>query len=345
MLIDNFEDLLLNNQEMIKDNDNLYLNAITSYAQWEKATTDLTINDIDIQAIKKAYKAGYDLKRIDFGYKDEKDFLERFNLVSGDHLNNAGMFLFGNNKPIQVKVAAHPTSFKGEIIDFAHIEGNIIECFELILQFVSKNTHWSIDTHANCQESEISNELLRELLVNSFVQGEFSLSLLTHQVDIYPDRIEIFNPQYFPRIHEPTSLVEKMIEPSQGNLLISDVLYKTGVTAKEGLGLKKIFRYSKENKLLVEHNLTAQGVSFIFYRPQFTYTPKSPGGDKLSLLENKILRQIRLEPTLTINDIASQVSSSSRAVEKALQSLKKKGYIERIGNKRRSILKILKDND
>ena len=59
------------------------------------------------------------------------------------------------------------------------------------------------------------------------------------------------------------------------------------------------------------------------------------GSDKSSVLtSDKILEEIKENPKITANQLASMLGITQRAVEKQLATLKEQGKIERIGSKR-----------
>ena len=94
-------------------------------------------------------------------------------------------------------------------------------------------------------------------------------------------------------------------------------------------------KYSYEN--------TVNGFKFIIYRPRI----QSDISDvtlnvTLNGTEMTVLTILKQKPDISRDEIATKIAKTIRTVQRALDSLREKGYIERVGSKQNPYWKILK---
>ena len=73
-----------------------FTNRSYDYSQWENQATGYTVDDVDEQLLIEYVNKGNDCGRINFLYRDAETTLRKLNLLNGEHLNNAGYFLFSD---------------------------------------------------------------------------------------------------------------------------------------------------------------------------------------------------------------------------------------------------------
>ena len=85
------------------------------------------------------------------------------------------------------------------------------------------------------------------------------------------------------------------------------------------------------------------GLKFILYRPQHKSDIYDVTLDvTLNGTEMSVLAILRQKPDSSRNEIADKISKTVRTVQRALDSLWEKGYIQRIGSKRNARWEVLK---
>lgn len=94
-------------------------------------------------------------------------------------------------------------------------------------------------------------------------------------------------------------------------------------------------KYSYEN--------TVNGFKFIIYRPRI----QSDISDvtlnvTLNGTEMTVLTILKQKPDISRDEIATKIAKTIRTVQRALDSLREKGYIKRVGSKQNPYWKILK---
>lgn len=139
------------------------------------------------------------------------------------------------------------TNEKRTFVDISPIEGNIFTLIDEAQKYIKKNIHYSvvIDGFDRIDVPEIPEQALREIAVNSFAHANY-LSNSQHEIDIFPNRIAIYNPGPFPDEYSPEDFVEKDFSSKIVNGLIYDVLFKCKAIESWGTGLRTLTKYAKK---------------------------------------------------------------------------------------------------
>ena len=80
--------------------------------KWEKTPSAASVKQVDKNAVKAFWQKAVSAGRIPEGRYTCPVILKRYGLVSGDSLNNAGEYLFGNTHPVTLKAAIFATDEK-----------------------------------------------------------------------------------------------------------------------------------------------------------------------------------------------------------------------------------------
>lgn len=108
-----------------------------NYSKWEELETTYGVDDINEDILIDCIRTANDKGRIDYIYKNAKDALNKLGLLTENgFLNNAGLFLFGNNKPLTIKEANYPTDSRTEFGEIKEFRGNIIECIKETMSYI-----------------------------------------------------------------------------------------------------------------------------------------------------------------------------------------------------------------
>ena len=110
-------------------------------------------------------------------------------------------------------------------------------------------------------------------------------------------------------------------------------------TEQFGGGFKRIHGLCKDAGVKYSYENTANGFKFIIYRPRI----QSDISDvTLNGTEMTVLTILKQKSDISRDEIASKIAKTVRTVQRALDSLSAKGYIERVGSKQDPFWKILK---
>ena len=232
---------------------------------------------------------------------------------------------------------------KGSIFDDAiddkEYKGNLISLLENGITFIKNNSKvmWKKTPSGRDEKPDYPERSVFEAMVNALIHRDYMILGSEVHIDMYDNRLEITSPGGMldgKRIQEIDIL---HVPSSRRNPIISDVFHRLKFMERRGSGLKKILKeYEAEN-------------SPLFYSDQqyFTVTliNKNYGTKKttqrtiqrttqrtIQKTEERILALITQDPTITQNDIATQLGDiTPSGVKYNLKKLRSKGLINRIG--------------
>ena len=308
-----------------------------NYQNWEKQKTNETIDDIDEEQLKIFYEKAIEAKRIEEFPYDKKNILEKLKLLyDGYFLNNAGRYLFSKNGPIQLKMAVFATNEKRTFIDISPINGNVFSLIDEAQKYIKKNIRWRVEINGFDRKDipEIPVEALREIVVNSFAHADY-LSPSKNEIDIFPNRVAIYNAGSFPEQLTPEDFVKKTLSSKIRNELICDVLYKCKEVETWGTGFSKTYKYCDEKNVKCGYEKEMDGFWFIFYRHDNVTTNVTDVTinvtKELSELELLVFEEIKKNGNVTREILAKITGRNSRTIQRVLNSLREKSLIRRIG--------------
>jgi ATP-dependent DNA helicase RecG len=131
------------------------------------------------------------------------------NFDSGQFPTLAGFLIFSKDKP-QFKRAFNRykircVKYKGsnvatEIIDSADIDGTLDEQIDEMQKFILKNIRKSAEIVGTkrVERFEYPEKAIREVVANAVIHRDYKITETYTQVNIFEDRIEIFNPGCLP---------------------------------------------------------------------------------------------------------------------------------------------------
>ena len=306
-----------------------------NYKNWEKQISDSTVNDIDERHLKQFLEKAISCKRLPEMVYDKLLLLDKLSLLYDDkiHLNNAGKYLFSNKGPIQLKMAVFATNEKRTFIDISPVNGNIFELMFESEKYIKKNINWNVTINGfeRIETPEIPIDALREIINNSFAHANY-LSMSKNEIDIFPNRISIYNPGSFPDDITPEDYVQGTLSSKIRNELICDVLYKCRAIEAWGTGFKNAYALCNDANIKCSYEKELDGFWFILYRKNVTTNITINDTIKLTELEQLVLNEIELDPYVTREKMEKKYGRSSRTFQRVLDSLKEKKMIERKGS-------------
>ena len=349
----------------------------TNRKGWERQRSETTIDCVDEVFLRRFLELSIACKRLPPMEYDKLGLLKKLHLLCEDgvHLNNAGNILFSSNEPVMLKMAVFATNEKRTFVDISPIKGNIFALIDEAEKYVKKNMHWKAVIHGfkRLDVPEIPVGALREIIINSFAHADYFGSS-KHEIDLFPNRISIYNPGVFPDDLSPEDFSNKTIASRVRNELICDVLYKCGYVETWGTGIAKTYFLCKEKGIRCDYEKEGEGFWFIFRRnstndvPDGTQngtqngtqsvTKNSDGVNQklvngtqsgtqngtqsgtqngtgrtppLTELERIVLDVITSRPTISRDYMAEDLGRGVRTIQRALDALKTKGIIRRVG--------------
>ena len=336
---------------------------------WEKGQSEATIDNVDESSVRAFYRRAVDSGRLpQLEPFTVRGLLEQLSLTAGERLTVAGEYLFGATGPVTVKMAVFATPEKLTFLDMKTLEGNITELIGATEKYILENIRWAVEFTGGPRQEipEIPKKAIHEVVANSFAHARYSGLATSHEVCIYPDRVTIYNPGAFATDRTVDDYVRGSIPSSLRNETIAKTLYLSNQIEQFGSGLKRVDMLCREASVTYsyhnEESGPAAGFTFIFYRNRPDISPVRPAGnaavetitiptevrkpqplspeplspEPLSEVEQALLKLLQENPQQSRQTLAEAVGRTVRTVQRALNRLVEKGYIQRVGAKRMS---------
>lgn len=313
-----------------------------NYSKWEKTETKYGVDDIDENLLIECVRSANEKGRINYVYKNAKDALLKFGLLTdNEKLNNAGLFLFGNNKPLTIKEANYPTDSRTEFGEIKDFQGNIFECIKEATSYILNHISYKSEIVGLQREEtpEIPIRALREIIVNSFAHSKYFASGDYNQYIIYKSSIRIYNPGPIIRGIDPLKFASGKVGSKIRNILIASVLYKCGYIDAFGTGFDRTFTLCIDNNIRYEYYSDEFGFTFVFKRKPDFLTANKVKTSKT--LKDKIKEMLISDKYINVSELAQILDKSEITIYRYLQEMVKNGELERVGSRKTGYWSVL----
>lgn len=294
-----------------------------------------TLADVSVDKIKKfLFEADIKIKDI-----KPKAILNSLGLAENEHINNAGVLFFANSPrrfilQCEMMLIALKGVDKLHVYDRINVQDDLLTQFNSAMVFLGKhlNVRSEIIGVNRIDTYEIPLEALREAVINAIIHRDYSVYGTSLMVEVYSDRVVIQNPGKLPDGMDIKSLMHTSV---RRNEVIADMFGRADKAERMGSGIKRIMDLISaadlEPPIFDNNNLF---FSVTFKRdPQFSINAQrgveKTSTEELSARQNAILVALERKK-LSSNEILEvlTVSASDRTVQRELQFLKSKGYID-----------------
>lgn len=308
---------------------------------WETQSTKYDINEVNDDALVNFYNRAKEAGRLEFQEYNKEKLLRYLGLYE-NRLNKAGYYLFGKSANINLKLSIFATKDKTICLDLKEAKGNIYYLVDEGLKYIYQNIKWEAKMTAKerIDIPEIPEEAIREIVINAFAHAQYETNT-EHEIDIYKDRIEIYNPGAFPVNLTPKDFIMNSKKSILRNRLIADILFRSKYVEKGGSGFQKVNKLCNENGSDWNYALDDYGFTFIFIRNKGLKVIAN-GDNDLDYVEKMVLEIVSNDPAIKKADIAKEVNKSEKTIQRALSGLVNKGFIVRQGNYRSGYWKVVK---
>jgi ATP-dependent DNA helicase RecG len=190
-------------------------------------------------------------RRRNYAFRDPGDVaavLSDLGLMQSGMLTNGADVLFADNPSsrlpqTRIRAVAYATNKGGDHLDGRLFEGNAFDLLHKAFSFVEQHVRVVSEFKSRRVEREDRPQYpfwaLREGLTNAIIHRDYSIYSGGMGVEIYPDRIEIWNTGRLPKGWKPADL--KRSHPSQpANPRMAHVFYLRGIIEQVGRGTLKI---------------------------------------------------------------------------------------------------------
>ena len=158
-----------------------------------------------------------------------------------------------------------------------------------------------------------------------------------------PGKITIYSPGAYASSHKPEEYIKGEFESAIRNATIAKILYLSKSIEQFESGFKRINSLCKDAGVGFSYESNELGFKFILYRSQIhTEINDYSQNDDLNKIEKAVLVILKQKPDASRDEIANRISKTVKTVQRALSSLRDKGYILRIGTRQDPEWKVLK---
>lgn len=283
----------------------------------------------------------------------KKQILTNLEIMDYQHLKNTGVLFFAKKvsrffPSATIVCALFQGTDKVKILDRTEFDGVILDNFEEAIAHIRSklNTEYIIRTAGPREEkTELPEEALREALLNAICHRDYYVESPIF-VEIYSDRLEIVNAGGL----VPGMSMDDLGKKSKTrNRKLFGLMQRTHMVEKAGTGIIRIREAMKNYRLpLPEIEANSDWFSIIFKRPDLQkesyeqrfygtthqVTPQVTPQVRLTVLEAKILKELKSNPRASRAGLASILGIRPDTVQEYLQKLKKKKLLERKGKTR-----------
>lgn len=316
-----------------------------NFLQWEKAETDYSVDDIDEELLIEFLRTANEKGRVDYLYRNAKDTLNKLGLLTeNDRLNNAGVYLFGNMKPLMIKEASYPTDSRVEFGQIKQFRGNIFECINEVVSFIQNHISFRSDVVGIQREdiAEIPLRAIREIVVNSFAHANYAITTDSNEYIVYRSSVRVYNPGPIYKNIDPLKFASGSVGSKIRNILIASTLFKYGFIDAFGTGFDRTFTLCEKENIEYRYVNDEFGFTFIFERKKnFLRDERYEKDDRLSKLDEELIRILYFNENLTIPQLASKINKSEPTIHRHLDYLVAINKIKRIGSRKKGYWKVI----
>ena len=318
-----------------------------TYTSWEKKETEFSVNDIDEDSLIDCIRTANDNGRITYVFRNASEALTKLGLLTKNgKLNNAGLYLFGNNKPLTIKEAVFPTDTRTEFGEIKEFKGNIIKCMKEAISYLQNHILYK-STIVGVQREEtpeIPLRAIREIVVNSFAHCSYAKKGDFNSFTIFKSQIKIYNPGPIFDDIDPLKFASGSVGSKIRNILISQVLFDYGYIDAFGTGFDRTFSLCAAAGVDYKYSNDKFGFTFVFKRNVDFLNDKI--NDKINEfadpLDKALLEAICENRYITISELATKTGKSVPTVHRHLNRLVHSSFVRRVGSRKNGYWDILK---
>ncbi|MDI3473833.1 MAG: ATP-dependent helicase RecG [Candidatus Woesearchaeota archaeon] len=300
---------------------------------------DKTLEDIDLKKVDKYIKEANATGRRKIE-ESPLEVLEKLELVKNGKVTWAAILIFGKEpqRPL-IQSAVHCGRFrldKTQIIDDLMIETDLIAQVDEAMKFITRHISVRYEFDGTPKRKEIWEyplEALREALINAIVHRDYTAPSNV-QVEIYDDRVDIWNPGTLLPGITIDDLYKKTHKSVIRNKLIAQIFYDIGYIEKYGSGTIKIIDLCKQHGIpLPEFKEVFGGFSVVFRKD--IYTEEYLRNVGLNERQIKAVMYVKEKKSINLSSFKTAVPEvSEKTLYRDLQELVSKGILKELGEKK-----------
>ncbi len=315
---------------------------------WDKRAALAGLGDLDESKVKDF------VARADLEWDNLENALAKLDCLHDAQPVNAAMLFFGKQPAAKLRCAVFATDTSSTILDQHDYEGDILYLIEEAQKYILKNIHigMELDGLYRVDVPEISQPAFREAIINAFCHRDYR-DPDEVRVAIFKDRVEIRNPGTLYGGLTIEDLRSNEHVSRRRNPLVANLLRRIHMVEGWGRGMPLIL----ENEPTAQFREVAQIFVTIFKRKSsldaesrtttdtkattkttaITTTKTTikdlPVTIKPSSSTGKILAMIADNPTISLDELATELGLTKDGVYYHTKKLRQMGLISREGTK------------
>jgi ATP-dependent DNA helicase RecG len=297
-------------------------------------------NEIDENAIQSFIRKANETDRLSWNIdrSDIQTLFERLHLSKNGLLTQAALLLF-SKKPdcyfpfAACKIERYQDNSRTNLQSEEIIDGSLFQMPDRIMKtLVTKylQPHYIYDGLIPVWEYPVN--ALYEAIVNAIIHRDYSHNTF-FTITIFDDSLELWN-----AVDQIESLdmetLKKQHVSHVRNKLFADIFYRSGQAGLWGRGTLKMLEDAEIGEYPEpEFERFENGILVRFGKKVFEEEQQIPDVSNIKHAEN-ILKLIKENPTVTIKEMAQELSMSDRNMKRILSELVNAKIIERIGSRK-----------
>lgn len=293
--------------------------------RWDnKPCRDATLADISPSKMKPY------LKKAELSYDSVKNALNKLELLTGEHPQNAAILLFGK-KPerfftnAKLRCALFAMNDTLTPLDMQNYAGDVFSLIEKAEQYILRNIHVGMRLEGlyRVDVPEIDKDAVREAIINAFCHRDW-WSPDPVAIAIFKDRVEVRSPGLLYGGLTIKRITTEMVSERR-NKLLADLFHRIHLMEQWGRGIKLIL--SKAPGTVFKE----VGTHFIVVFERAEHVPENVPEHVPENRPGRILRIIKDNPKITLPVLAKRLDVTEKTVKRDIKKLKAKGMLERVG--------------
>jgi len=305
-------------------------------ASWDAFPAgDKTLDDIDLKKVEKYIREANSTGRRKIE-DSPAEVLKKLEFIKDGKATWAAILTFGKEpqRPL-LQSAVHCGRFKldkTQIIDDLMIETDLINQVDEVMKFITRHISVEYKFEGKPKRKEVWEyplEAMREAVINAIVHRDYT-ALSNVQVEIYDDRIEIWNPgRLLPGI-TIDDLYKKEHKSVIRNKQIALLFYDIGYIEKYGSGTIRIIELCKQHGIPPpDFREVTGGFSIIFRKDIYTEEYLRTLG--LNERQIKAVMYVKEKRKITNKEYQEINQASRQTASRELTELSDKRILRRVG--------------
>lgn len=309
------------------------------------------LEDIDSEKVRNFISIAREKRHLKMVYAEDQilSILQHLNLASDDgRITNAALLLFAKDPQkffltSEIKCVVFPTVKRCKpLLSYQVYHGSLFEMVDQAVGFVAQHIDVSVGTHTSTSAEvkyEIPIEAITEVIVNAQTHRSYE-SNGSVQVELYPDRLEVWSPGPLPYGITPEQLKQQH-KSMPTNPILAHPVYLAGYIERLGTGTTDVIDACLAAGLEAPDFQQDGDFRVTIWRKKHQSDRRSDPEviqsdpeviQSDSELTVRLINELKVNSQLSRSRLSEILGCSERQVRKAIDALRAQGKILRVGS-------------